>query len=139
MVDVQLCRRLLLYVTNAVALSVIDVQLCRTVQHDVGFSRRHLVDLWSVIVMVLGDVCAGFGSCLLTSAKSVTDLGQVIPSYTQLQIDDSGDLFINYYTNSTSQSADCMDHGTSTTVRFRCPRRQLVSLTCVEVSVTLLV
>lgn len=72
-----------------------------------------------------GDACAGFGSCLLRSAMPAADLGQVVLSSSQLQIDDSGDVFIEYYTNSTSQTTDCTGHGTSTTVRFRCPGRQL--------------
>jgi len=90
-------------------------------------------------MMVLGDACAGFGSCLLRSAMPAADLGQVVLSSSQLQIDDSGDVFIEYYTNSTSQTTDCTGHGTSTTVRFRCPGRQLVSLTCLEIVVVSIV
>jgi len=66
----------------------------------------------------------------MRNAKAV-DLGRVLSS-SPLQIDDSGDIFIEYYTNSTSQSSDCMGDGTSTTIRFRCPGRQLVSFTCLE-------
>ena len=79
---------------------------------------------------MLGDACAGFGSCLRTNATSVSDLGRVQLSASQLQLDDSGDVFIQYYTNSSSQSPDCTGHGTSTTIRFRCPGRQLVSANC---------
>jgi len=82
------------------------------------------------LVMVLGDDCAGFGSCLRTNATSIVDLGRVVLSSSQLQIDDSGDVFIEYYTNSSSQSTECLGHGTTTTIRFRCPGRQLVCLTC---------
>jgi len=60
------------------------------------------------------------------------NLGRVVLSSSQLQIDDSGDLFMEYYTNSSSQSTECVGRGMTTTVRFRCPSRQLVSLTCFE-------
>jgi len=66
--------------------------------------------------MALGDVCTGYGSCLLRSTASATDLGRVVLSSSQLQIDDSGDVFIEYYTNSSFQSTDCNGHGTSTTI-----------------------
>jgi len=80
--------------------------------------------------MVLGDICAGFGSCLLRNATYATDLGRVVLSSSHLQIDDSGDVFIEYYTNSPSQNTDCAGNKTTTTIRFRCPGRQLVSSTC---------
>jgi len=89
--------------------------------------------------MLLGDDCAGVGSCLQRSAQSAADLGRVVPSSSQLRIDDSGDVFIEYYTNSSSQTTECAGHGTTTTIRFRCPGRQLVSYTYLEIVISLLV
>jgi len=80
--------------------------------------------------LVTVGACGGYGSCLLRNSVA-TDLGRVVSS-SYLQIDDSGDIFIQYYTNSTSNSTDCVGHRTSTTIRFRCPGRQLVSFTWLE-------
>jgi len=77
--------------------------------------------------MVLGDICAGYGSCLKRNATHAIDLGRVVLSSSRLQIDESGDVFIQYYTNSTPPNTDCAGNKTTTTVRFRCPGRQLVS------------
>jgi len=74
--------------------------------------------------------CSGYGSCLVRNGNA-TGLGHVLSS-SQLQIDDSGDIFIEYYANSTSQITDCMGDRISTTIRFRCPDRQLVSFACLE-------
>jgi len=85
--------------------------------------------LLRALCALLGDDCAGFGSCLRSNVTSTIDLGRVDLSVSHLQLDDSGDVFIQYYTNSSSQSPDCVGRGTSTTIRFRCPGRQLVSTT----------
>jgi len=83
------------------------------------------------------DTCAGHGSCLWRNGNAV-DLGQALSS-SQLQIDDSGDILVEYFTNSTSQSTECLGRGTSSTIRFRCPGRQLVSFACNENAVTVYV